>query len=64
VFLPGGWQTAKAPRLPLETWKQRLYLDVEKALIVPYTLPVLFAMAWERFTTGDVPRYHDLKEKP
>jgi hypothetical protein len=62
VFLPGGWQTAKAPRLPVETWKQALYAEAGKVQFVTRPLPRLFAAAWARVAAGDVPRYHDLKE--
>ncbi|GAA2881717.1 hypothetical protein Acy02nite_16310 [Actinoplanes cyaneus] len=60
VFLPGGWQTAKAPRLPLETWKLPLYVDGGQLLFVPRPLPELFATAWSRIIDGDLPRYHGL----
>ncbi len=59
VFLPGGWQAARAPRLPVETWKISMYGDLG---IPPMTLPRLFRTAWGRVTDGDVPRYHDLEE--
>jgi hypothetical protein len=62
VFLPGGWQAAKSPRLPVETWKLPLYVDDGRLLFVPRTLPDLFAVAWSRITAGDLPRYHDLTE--
>ncbi|BCJ45942.1 hypothetical protein GCM10010168_56380 [Actinoplanes ianthinogenes] len=62
VFLPGGWQAAKAPRLPVETWKLPLYRDRGQVLFVPRSLPALFAAAWSRITAGDLPRYHDLTE--
>jgi hypothetical protein len=64
VFLPGGWQPAKAPSLPLETWKQELYLEGAPVILVPRPIPELFAAAWARVVAGDVPRYRDLKEKP
>ncbi|GIE85324.1 hypothetical protein [Actinoplanes regularis] len=62
VFLPGGWQAAKSPRLPVETWKLPLYVDNGGLLFVPHTLPGLFAAAWARIVAGDLPRYHELKE--
>ncbi|GAA2580381.1 hypothetical protein GCM10010435_67120 [Winogradskya consettensis] len=64
VFLPGGWLPARAPRLPVETWKQSLYVEAGNRRVVPLALPELFAAAWSRVTAGDVPRYHDLKEQP
>ncbi|MEV6848221.1 hypothetical protein [Actinoplanes sp. NPDC051411] len=60
VFLPGGWQPDRAPRLPMETWKQPLYPGRR----VTRSLPELFAAAWARIVEGDVPRYRDLEEKP
>ncbi|WP_436521030.1 hypothetical protein [Actinoplanes sp. HUAS TT8] len=60
VFLPGGWQAAKAPRLPVETWKLPLYVDGGQLLFVPRPLPELFAVAWRRIVDGDLPRYHGL----
>ncbi|WP_157411174.1 hypothetical protein [Actinoplanes rectilineatus] len=64
VFLPGGWVPAKAPSLPVETWKQSLYVWANGHRIVPRTLPGLFAAAWSRVESGDVPRYHELEAKP
>jgi len=64
VFLPGGWQAARAPRSPMETWKQELYFEAGRLQFVPHSLPRLFATAWARVAAGDVPRYHDLKETP
>jgi hypothetical protein len=64
VFLPGGWQPAKPPSLPLETWKESLYLGGAPVTLVPRPVPDLFAAAWARVVAGDVPRYRDLKEKP
>lgn len=62
VFLPGGWQPAKPPRLPVEAWKEPLYVDAGQVLLVPVPVPELFATAWARVADGDVPRYRDLKE--
>lgn len=55
AFLPGGWQAARAPRTPGETWK----LSMHEA---PQPVPQMFRTAWGRVTEGDVPRYHDLEE--
>ncbi|BFU45470.1 hypothetical protein [Krasilnikovia sp. MM14-A1004] len=63
AFLPGGWQPAKPPRMPLETWKQPLYADAGGWQLVTRPLPQLFAAAWARIVAGDVPRYRDLEEK-
>ncbi|BCJ45940.1 hypothetical protein GCM10010168_56400 [Actinoplanes ianthinogenes] len=64
VFLPGGWQEERAPRLPVETWKQSMYAEAGHVRIVPMSLPELFRTAWGRVVAGDPPRYHDLREKP
>ncbi|MEU4425596.1 hypothetical protein AB0F81_33665, partial [Actinoplanes sp. NPDC024001] len=64
VFLPGGWLPARAPMLPVEAWKQELYLHNGKQRVVTRSLPQLFAAAWARITAGDLPRYRDLEEKP
>jgi hypothetical protein len=63
VFLPGGWLPARAPMLPVEAWKQELYLQTSNQRVVTRPLPELFATAWARITAGDVPRYRDLEEK-
>jgi hypothetical protein len=60
VFLPGGWQTARAPRLPVETWKLRILAEIDGVLLTLWAVPDQFGMAWERIVEGDVPRYHDL----
>ncbi|MDY7085129.1 MAG: hypothetical protein SYR96_08500 [Actinomycetota bacterium] len=64
VFLPGGWQPARPPRLPVESWKEQFYLAVGKPQVATLALPELFAAAWARVAAGDVPRYRDLEEKP
>lgn len=69
-FLPGGWEALKAPNLPIETWKLSLYgierdehdrLQIPLGLILP-TEPLhhLFAQAWERIKSGDVPKYEEV----
>jgi hypothetical protein len=62
VFLPGGWQPARAPRLPVETWKQPMLTDAGKIQVPAMSVPRLFGTAWGRVAAGDVPRYHDLEE--
>ncbi|WP_327092915.1 hypothetical protein OIE66_20410 [Nonomuraea sp. NBC_01738] len=55
VFLPGGWTKAKAPNLPVETWKLALYpLDTPRWL-PSRSLPGLFAQAWDLVTRGEGP---------
>lgn len=62
LFLPGGWQEAKAPGLPVETWKAALYsLPTHRAVLPPLSVPELFARAWQRVTDGDVPGYEELR---
>lgn len=62
LFLPGGWQEAKAPGLPVEVWKAGLYPLSEAAVTLPQ-LPAgeLFAFAWQRVQAGDVPGYEELR---
>lgn len=55
MFLPGGWTKAKAPNLPVETWKLALYpLDTPRWL-PSRSLPGLFAQAWDLVTRGEGP---------
>ncbi|WP_221739797.1 hypothetical protein, partial [Arachnia propionica] len=68
LFLPGGSLEAKAPHLPLETWKTPLYkledtpkLDSRLNIVLPrIPLPQLFAAAWGRYRDGDVPGHEEL----
>ncbi|WP_017573520.1 hypothetical protein [Nocardiopsis halotolerans] len=65
VFLPGAWSEAKAPNLPLETWKLPLYdLRAQQGgdpvgplprYLAPRPLPEVFADAWRRVREGDAP---------
>ncbi|WP_221326887.1 hypothetical protein [Actinoplanes sp. L3-i22] len=59
VFLPGGWRAARAPHLPVETWKLPMYAEAGKTLLVPLPVPGLFRAAWARAEAGDRPRYLD-----
>ncbi|MEU3566373.1 hypothetical protein ABZ761_40820, partial [Kitasatospora sp. NPDC006786] len=62
LFLPGGWQEAKAPALPAETWKAALYeLHTHRPALVPLPVPELFARAWQRTVDGDAPGYEELR---
>ncbi|WP_354643104.1 hypothetical protein [Kitasatospora camelliae] len=62
LFLPGGWQTARTPGLPVETWKAGLYELSEYRPILPHLpAPELFALAWRRVTDGDGPGYEQLR---
>ncbi|MFJ5116596.1 hypothetical protein [Kitasatospora sp. NPDC088548] len=62
LFLPGGWQEAKSPGLPAETWKAGLYELPTHHAVLPYLpVPELFARAWQRIGTGDVPGYEELQ---
>lgn len=55
VFLPGGWTAAKAPNLPLETWKQAMYPLTLRRHLPGRSLPGLFAEAWRRVVAGEGP---------
>ncbi|WP_259316799.1 hypothetical protein [Kitasatospora xanthocidica] len=62
LFLPGGWQEAKSPALPAETWKAALYeLPTHRPALVPLPVPELFARAWQRTVDGDAPGYEELQ---
>ncbi|MFF4382800.1 hypothetical protein [Kitasatospora sp. NPDC001547] len=62
LFLPGGWQEAKAPGLPAETWKAALYeLPTHRPALVTLPVPELFARAWRRTVDGDAPGYEELQ---
>ncbi|MFF2042592.1 hypothetical protein ACFVVX_19400 [Kitasatospora sp. NPDC058170] len=62
LFLPGGWQEAKAPGLPAETWKAGLYpLATHQAVLPHLPVPELFARAWQRIAEGDTPGYEELQ---
>ncbi|MCC9311866.1 hypothetical protein LN042_33210 [Kitasatospora sp. RB6PN24] len=61
LFLPGGWQEAKAPGLPVETWKAGLYeIPPHSAILPQLAAPELFARAWQRVADGDRPGYEQL----
>ncbi|WP_418956922.1 hypothetical protein [Streptomyces tritici] len=58
LFLPGGWQEAKSPQLPVETWKLPLLPTESYAFVVPdRPVAALFAAAWQRVVDGDAPGY-------
>ncbi|WP_395293628.1 hypothetical protein ACF9IK_08455 [Kitasatospora hibisci] len=62
LFLPGGWQEAKAPGLPVETWKAGLYdLPTRHTALPHLPVPELFARAWQRIGDGDTPGYEELQ---
>ena len=69
LFLPGGWQEASSPHLPMEVWKAPLYdlldtLKVEprQSVVVPLVpYHQLFTEAWHRYREGDVPGYEELR---
>ncbi|MFE6050659.1 hypothetical protein ACFQ6N_07890 [Kitasatospora sp. NPDC056446] len=62
LFLPGGWQEARSPALPAETWKAALYeLPTHQPVLVPVPVPELFARAWQRTVDGDTPGYEELQ---
>ncbi|MGW2547872.1 hypothetical protein ACWC5I_45150 [Kitasatospora sp. NPDC001574] len=62
LFLPGGWQEAKTPALPAETWKAGLYeLPTHRTALPRHAVPELFTRAWQRVTDGDTPGYEELQ---
>ncbi len=62
LFLPGGWQEAKAPGLPVETWKAAFYdLPTHHDVLPRFAVPELFARAWQRVTDGDAPGFEELR---
>ncbi|MFF2073987.1 hypothetical protein ACFVXG_04440 [Kitasatospora sp. NPDC058162] len=62
LFLPGGWQEAKSPALPAETWKAALYpLPTHRPALPQLPVPELFARAWQRTLDGDAPGYEELQ---
>ncbi|MFI9785081.1 hypothetical protein ACIHEI_16470 [Kitasatospora sp. NPDC051984] len=61
LFLPGGWQEAKSPALPIEAWKAGLYaIPSDRAILPHLPAPELFARAWQRIADGDRPGYEQL----
>ncbi|MFF0296113.1 hypothetical protein ACFYST_20235 [Kitasatospora sp. NPDC004614] len=61
LFLPGGWQEAKSPALPVEVWKAGLYaIPSDRAILPHLPAPELFARAWQRIADGDRPGYEQL----
>ncbi|CAL9279442.1 hypothetical protein [Streptomyces sp. SudanB25_2051] len=61
LFLPCGWRDLKAPALPVETWKERLYPVRDRSRAVPLLpVPELFARAWARVRDGDAPAFEEL----
>ncbi|MFJ8435250.1 hypothetical protein ACIQ9P_28540 [Kitasatospora sp. NPDC094019] len=62
LFLPGGWQEAKTPALPVETWKSGLYdLPTHHHVLPRFAVPELFARAWQRVIDGDAPGFEELR---
>ena len=64
-FLPGGWVTRSAPKLPYESWKAPLYGIEEGNGPLDAYLPLepfhaLFAKAWARVVDGDKPDYEEV----
>ena len=57
--------------MPMEEWKIEYYLvryNPKAFSVVPWCPPILpaeelFAAAWKRYTSGDVPRYEELTTK-
>ncbi|MGA4545455.1 DNA-binding protein [Uniformispora flossi] len=66
LFLPGEWEAAKAPHLPLEAWKLPLYglmdrnLPTRRAIVPAEPAAALYRRTWQRVRSGDSPRHTDL----
>ncbi|ANE09283.1 hypothetical protein [Corynebacterium glutamicum] len=68
-FLPGGWLDSIVSEKGMEVWKAPLYLLWEDARMRPVVkscpplvpMPQLFSRAWERYKSGDVPQFEELK---
>ncbi|MER6356998.1 hypothetical protein ABT186_35610 [Streptomyces sp. NPDC001634] len=59
-FLPGGWLEARAPQLPVESWKTPLLPQSGYGFVVPdCPVPGLFARAWRRVVEGDAPGFEE-----
>ncbi|MFI1830604.1 hypothetical protein ACH41E_29830 [Streptomyces sp. NPDC020412] len=62
LFLPGGWLEAKAPKLPVETWKTTLLPWQGAGFVVPeVAVAALYAAAWQRVVAGDPPGFEEFK---
>ena len=69
LFLPGGWQEASSPHLPMEVWKAPFYdlldtlkVEPKQGVVVPLVpYHQLFVEAWRRYREGDVPGYEELR---
>ncbi len=60
-FLDGPWLDLKAPHLPVEGWKSQFYgTDYTESLgqqLPLEAVPVLFQRAWDRWSSGDKPKF-------
>ncbi|ROO89645.1 hypothetical protein EDD29_7350 [Actinocorallia herbida] len=63
LFLPCPWPEARAPRIPMETWKHDLHPFSARgtapltAVVPTEPAPDLYRRAWRRITEGDLPRF-------
>lgn len=61
VFLPGAWEELKAPDLPTEAWRLRLYGGRPLGrLLAPRPLHVLFDEAWRLVRAGEGPAFEEI----
>lgn len=69
-FLPGGWQEASSPHLPLEVWKAPQLALADEAKVTPAVHHRVFVLtgyrqqfrdAWDRYRSGDRPGYTELR---
>jgi len=60
-FLDGPWLDLKAPHLPVEGWKKPFYgveFNESFSLELPLeSVPALFQRAWDRWKSGDKPKF-------
>ncbi|ROO89654.1 hypothetical protein EDD29_7359 [Actinocorallia herbida] len=67
LFLPCPWTEVRSPQIPMEDWKQELYLlfrggRAPLTNVLP-TEPVtdVYRRAWRRIAEGDLPRFGELE---
>ena len=70
-FLPGAWLEGRKKDRPVEEWKARHYLlwqDMKVRPVLPGSpllMPIaqLYQQVWQRYISGDVPGYVELRTK-
>jgi hypothetical protein len=62
VFLPGPWEELKAPDLPAEAWRLRLYGGRPLGRLLPLRpLHELFEAAWRLVQAGEGPAFEEVR---